>query len=162
TMDTLVSVVVRACNHQHYVEAALQSAYEQDHQALELIIVDDGSSDRTRALVSAYASDGRAKSRFRRVLVIEQEKTIGAAASFNRGIRESSGQYVNVLPGDERLMPGRVTALLRACLERPTSLAFARVEPCADGPLPSVATRQHVYGLQDSIGYFPTVGYALL
>jgi glycosyltransferase involved in cell wall biosynthesis len=158
----LVSVVVRTCNHERYVEAALESVYEQDHDAVELTVIDDGSDDRTSDLVSGYASQERVRSRFRRVEIVEQETTIGSPAAFNRGVNESRGSYVNVLPGDERLTPGRLSTLLGTCIDRRAALAFARVEPCPDGPSLSAATRQHLYGVQDSVPFYPTVGYALL
>jgi glycosyltransferase involved in cell wall biosynthesis len=158
----LITVIVHAFNHEKQIEAALESVREQDHDGIELIVVDDRSQDRTASLVRQYTSQSRAQSRFQRIAVIEQEAPAGAPAAINRGLQEARGSYVNVLLGDERFASGRLSTLLRACTERQAEVAFARVQP-------SVETRgrlspevEQFFSVQESIGFFPTVGYALL
>lgn len=160
--DPLITVVVYARNHEPHVVGALESVYGQDHDALELVVVDDGSSDRTVGMVRDYLDQGQVRSRFRRVEVIELTAPGMVPAAINRGIRESRGHYLNPLIGDERFAPGRLSALLRACTGRGAGLAFSRVEPIAGGGAASAAELEHVYSVQDNIEFFPTVGYALL
>jgi glycosyltransferase involved in cell wall biosynthesis len=162
-LPSLVSIVVSVRDQERHAEAALESAYEQDHDAVEIVVVDDGSQDRTASVVRNFMSQTRAQSRFRRIMLIEHEASLGASAAINRGLHEARGEYISLLNGDERFVRGRVSALLDACTRAGGELAFSRVEPIVDdAAVASSAELEHVYSVQDNIEFFPTVGYALL
>jgi len=155
----LVSVVVVAGDNERHVSAALESVTAQDYPAIELVIA-DGSRDRTGVLVRTFAQDPRVQARVQSVTVVDGQKSTGPEA-VNRGIRESRGDYVALLNGDERLLPRRLTRMVEVCQSTGAEIAFSRIEPLSeDSPAP--AEIEYVYSVQDNIEFFPTVGYALL
>jgi glycosyltransferase involved in cell wall biosynthesis len=81
-----------AYNHEKYVDEAISSILAQTYENFELIIVDDGSSDRTLDIVNSF-SDSRIK-------VIAQERQ-GPSEAFNTGIKNSTGEYVAFMSGDD-------------------------------------------------------------
>src|SRR5882724_2515884 len=90
-MDSLVSVVIPAHNSGSYIAPALDSILAQKYRPIEIIVVDDGSSDSTVQLVRGYAAEVR---------VIEQEQR-GHPAARNAGIRAASGEFLGFLDHDD-------------------------------------------------------------
>ncbi len=86
-----VSVVIPTYNYAQYIEEAVDSVLVQTHKDCEIIVVDDGSTDDTRVVVSQYAPD---------VKYIYQ-KNQGLSAARNTGIRNSKGEYIAVLDSDD-------------------------------------------------------------
>lgn len=106
--EALVSVLMPAYNHERYVEASVRSVLEQDWPRVELIVVDDGSSDGTwRVLESLRAECER---RFERV-VMERQANSGTCVTLNRLRSMARGEYVAVLASDDAFMPGAFRAL---------------------------------------------------
>ena len=95
----LVSVVVPCYNQGHFLADAIDSVFRQTYASIELIVVDDGSSDDTTAIASRYPS-----------LCYLRRENGGAAAARNAGLRESSGQFAIFLDADDRLLPEAVAA----------------------------------------------------
>ena len=133
TRSPLVSCIVAAYNYERYVGAALQSALAQDYpaDALEVIVVDDGSTDRTPEVVAeaVAASGGRIRS-------VRQENG-GLGAATTRGLREARGEYVTVLDADDLWPADRVRILVDFLETRPeVGLAYGDMELIdADGAL---------------------------
>lgn len=96
----LVSVIVPAYNCAQFLPEALDSILSQHYPNLEIIVVDDGSSDGSAENAEAYGSP---------VTVIRQ-KNQGPAAARNRGVRESHGEYLAFLDGDDVWLPGKLLA----------------------------------------------------
>ncbi|MFL6255484.1 MAG: glycosyltransferase family 2 protein [Pyrinomonadaceae bacterium] len=94
----LVSVVVPSYNYGHLIRETLDSLAAQTYGAWECVVVDDGSTDATRAVVEAYAATDA------RVRYVRQENARQAAAR-NNGIRHSSGDYFQFLDSDDLLEP---------------------------------------------------------
>ncbi len=102
-----VSVVIATFNHARFLPAALDSALAQTLAGVEVIVVDDGSTDDTPAVLSRYA---------RRVRVIRQANR-GLAAARNAGLAVARGTYVSFLDADDVVMPTKLAeqmALLEA------------------------------------------------
>ncbi|UCE30070.1 MAG: glycosyltransferase family 2 protein, partial [Burkholderiales bacterium] len=97
----LVSVVMPAYNHEAYVAEAIASALGQPID-LELVVVDDGSTDRTAEIVAAIDDP--------RIRLVRQANA-GSHAAINRGIALARGRYVSILNSDDRYVPGRLAAL---------------------------------------------------
>lgn len=91
-----VSVVIPCYNHGLYVGEAIQSVLEQTLQDLEIIIVNDGSTD--RQTINILNSLERPKTR-----VIHLPQNMGLPAARNAGIRESQGRYICCLDADDKL-----------------------------------------------------------
>lgn len=106
----LVSVVIPAYDAQPFIAAAVASACAQTHRALEVLVVDDGSRDRTAAIVEALAA------RDPRVRLLRRPHR-GVAAARNRAIEEARGEYIAPLDADDIWLPAKIERQLRA-LER--------------------------------------------
>jgi glycosyltransferase involved in cell wall biosynthesis len=98
-----VSVIIPCYNVEAYVATAVHSALEQDHEDLELICVNDGSTDATQRVLEELATSTGG-----RVVVIEQVNK-GACAARNRGLEMSTGTYIEFLDADDHILPGKIT-----------------------------------------------------
>lgn len=101
-MSDLVSVLIPAYNAERYVGEVIESALAQTHSAVEVVVVDDGSTDGTLAVARSYGDRG--------VRVVSQANA-GAAAARNRALAESRGRAVLFLDGDDLISPGHVEHL---------------------------------------------------
>jgi glycosyltransferase involved in cell wall biosynthesis len=88
-----VSLLIDTYNHEKFIEQAIVSALEQDFPAAdrEIIVVDDGSSDRTPAVVRKFELHVR----------LLRKKNGGQASAFNAGIPECKGEIVSFIDGDD-------------------------------------------------------------
>ncbi len=93
-----VSVVVPSYNAERFLPAALDSALAQTGVALEVVVVDDGSSDGTGVILQRYAD---------RIRAMHQDHR-GPAAARNAAIRDAHGEYVALLDADDRFRPGKL------------------------------------------------------
>src|SRR5688572_20404311 len=91
-----VSVIIPSCNRRDQLERCLKSLSVQTHPDFEVIVVDDGSTDDTAAMVGQMARDRPAM----RLQCLRNERNIGANPSRNRGIAASSGRFVAFLDSD--------------------------------------------------------------
>lgn len=89
---TTVSVVVPAYNSAETLSRALESAVAQTLENNEVIVVNDGSSDRTAAVASQYEDE---------IILIEHDQNLGGSAARNTGIQYATGQYVAFLDADD-------------------------------------------------------------
>ena len=112
--DILVSVVMPMRNAEAYVQDALQSVLQEHGIEFEVVVVDDGSTDRSRALVLAMGD--------RRVRVIDGPCQ-GFAASLNTGLRAAHGRAVVQCDADDRLPIGRLPHQWKWLLAHPEHAA---------------------------------------
>jgi len=116
TRPPRVSVVVPAHNAERYVAAAVRSALDQTGTDLEILVIDDGSTDQTAAAVRAIGDP--------RVTVISIAASGGPARPRNTGIWRARAPYVSLLDADDLMKPGTLAASV-AALERCPSAGFA-------------------------------------
>jgi glycosyltransferase involved in cell wall biosynthesis len=95
-----ISVILPTYNRAWILGEAVDSVLNQDYANLELIVVDDGSTDDTASLIATYAD---------RITVICQANR-GVSAARNAGIRAASGELIALLDSDDTWLPGKVTA----------------------------------------------------
>lgn len=108
-MKDVISVIVPVYNVSAYLPECLDSILSQDYDKLEVILIDDGSTDDSGAVCDAYAQ------RDNRIRVIHQ-KNGGAAAAKNAGLRAATGEYLSFADSDDFLEPnvyGYMLSLLR-------------------------------------------------
>jgi hypothetical protein len=105
-----VSIVIPAYNQGHYLGAAIESALAQTYADVEVVVVDDGSTDDTKAVATRYADP--------RIRYVYQQNR-GLAAARNTGIRESTGALLTFLDSDDLFLPSKVEVLLAAMDARP-------------------------------------------
>jgi hypothetical protein len=97
---------------------ALDSALAQDHPDLEVLVLDDGSTDETRDVLAGYARR-LPPERFR----FETHANMGQALTLNRGYQLARGELLGYLSDDDLLAPGLVSTLVRALAQRPDAAA---------------------------------------
>ena len=99
-----VTALIDCYNHESYVEAAINSVRAQDWggKTWELIVVDDGSTDKTSEIVKKSAPEAR----------LITQKNSGQAAAFNSALREAKGEYICFLDGDDVWYPGKIKSVL--------------------------------------------------
>jgi glycosyltransferase involved in cell wall biosynthesis len=99
-----VSIVMAAYNTERYVRAAVESVLAQDFTDFELIVVDDGSTDATGAIVAALAAQDS------RIVLIRQPANRGLVASLNLGASRARGRLLARHDADDLSLPGRLAA----------------------------------------------------
>ncbi len=97
-LSELVSIIIPAYNAAQTLERAVQSVLSQDYGPMEIIVVDDGSTDGTVDVVRGYGE---------KVRLIQQENR-GAGAARNRGVAKARGEYIAFLDADDEYLPGRL------------------------------------------------------
>jgi len=106
--NALVSVIIPTYNRAHLVTETLDSVYEQTYRPIECIVVDDGSTDDTVAVVTEWKERHRGESFSVRLL--EQENK-GAPAARNHGLEAATGKYLLFLDSDDMLKPDALKTL---------------------------------------------------
>ena len=109
--DPLVSALLAVHNGERYVRAALESVLRQTVADLELLVVDDGSTDVTPAILAGVADP--------RLRVLRNDQRIGLAASLNRALDQARGRYLARLDADDVAMPDRLERQLARIMSSP-------------------------------------------
>lgn len=106
---TLVSVVIPFHNRIDWTLAAIRSVLDQTHRALEIILVDDGSTDDVASIINIAHSDSRIR--------YTKQRKAGPAKARNTGIALASGEYIAFLDSDDLFCPEKVAKQLRYMAE---------------------------------------------
>lgn len=105
----LVSVVISNYNYGHFLAEALDSVLAQDYPAIEVIVVDDASTDHSRQVLEAYSG---------RVQVIWQPSNQGQISAYNQGFKLATGQYMIFLDADDRFRPNAIAKIVAAFAQK--------------------------------------------
>lgn len=103
--DVKVSVIIPVYNTKNYLKECLDSVLGQTLPAIEVVCVDDASTDGSADILAAYAA------RDPRVRVFTQEQNGGQALARNRGLEEAQGTYVYFLDSDDKIVPEAMEAV---------------------------------------------------
>ena len=98
-MPPLVSIIIPCFNGEDYIAEAIQSALNQTHSRIEVIVVDDGSTDNSLAAIDEFHDR----------IIIETGPNVGGSAARNRGVEIASGEFVQFLDADDLLSPDKVS-----------------------------------------------------
>ena len=101
-------MIVPTYNRSSLLIGALESVWAQTHRPIELIVIDDGSTDDTRTAVEAWQSTHGGEEGFTSRYV--QQSNRGPAAGRNRGLALARGEYIQFLDSDDRLHPEKLAA----------------------------------------------------
>lgn len=115
-----VSVIIPAYNAEKFIGATLDSVIAQSFPDWEAVVVDDGSTDGTAAIVKDYAG------RDSRIRYIHQENASQAMAR-NKGIENSTGEFIAFLDADDLWLPGKLAAQLPMFDDPSIGLAYTEV-----------------------------------
>lgn len=124
-MSALVSAIIPTKNRADLLKRALDSVIDQTYQNMEIIIVNDGSTDKTSDLLAQYKKNLGAK-----LSVIENERSVGAAQARNQAIEAASGDFIAGLDDDDIWHQKRIDELVSAhtddyaCVTSDTVMAY--------------------------------------
>jgi glycosyltransferase involved in cell wall biosynthesis len=116
TKSLLVTVLINNYNYGRFLREAIDSALYQTYSHLEVIVVDDGSSDESRELIASYG----------KALIPIFKNNGGQASAFNAGIAASRGELICFLDADDFLHPAKVESVIPHL--RPGSLIYHRLQ----------------------------------
>lgn len=133
-VDPHVSVIIAAYNCAPYLAAAIESALGQDGVNVEVVIVDDASTDGTAEVARRYEKTGR-------VRLFVNEANRGPSFSRNRAIQAARGEWVAQLDGDDWFAPGRLATLLQLANVYKADLVADDLFMVEDRTLQAISTR---------------------
>lgn len=110
--NVCISVVIPSFNYADVLPRALESVLGQRESDVEVIVVDDGSTDHTSAVLSNLLEAWPE-------LIVVRQANAGAAAARNHGVRLSMGKYLLMLDADDELLPGSLALLKATVLQHP-------------------------------------------
>jgi glycosyltransferase involved in cell wall biosynthesis len=123
---SLVSVIIPVYNGERYLADAVESVLAQTHQPIELIIVDDGSTDASAQSAQAYGP---------LVRYVRQAKNISTGSARNQGVRLASGDYFAFLDQDDVWLSDKLALQIAAFDARPAlEVVFGQVEQFRRSP----------------------------
>lgn len=106
-VDDLVSVIIPNYNGERYLAECLDSVLAQTHRNIEIVVVDDCSSDLSKDIISEYAC------KHRNIKPIYKTSNQGVSSARNSGIKASSGKFITTLDSDDIYCPSKVEAELK-------------------------------------------------
>ena len=109
TTDPVISIIVPVYNSELYLEDCIRSIVQQTYLSLEIILVNDGSTDRSQEIISDYSA------RDKRIVVLSQPNR-GVSAARNAGLRVANGEYVLFVDSDDALRSDAVEMLCRRAI----------------------------------------------
>ena len=128
-MEELVSIIVPVYNVEDYLTECIESAIKQTYHNLEIILVDDGSTDTSGKICDMYAcKDDRIK--------VFHKQNGGLSDARNTGIEKATGEYIYFLDSDDMLPTGAIEKMRNACVREDADMAIAGVEKFVDDKLP--------------------------
>ncbi|MBD5517805.1 MAG: glycosyltransferase [Lachnospiraceae bacterium] len=115
-MKDLISVIVPVHNGEAYLEKCIESIVMQDHKALEILVVNDGSTDATAEICSRLCMQ------YENLRVIDLPDR-GVSAARTRGLEQAKGDYITFVDADDRMRPGMLRRLLEMLQETESDMA---------------------------------------
>lgn len=109
----LVSILIPAYNAAQHISSALESVFNQSYPNIEIIVVNDGSTDNTLEMLKQYSGY---------IQVITQQNS-GQCAANNQAFRESKGEYVKFFDADDLMSPDHIAIQVEKLLDHPNSIA---------------------------------------
>ena len=123
-MDELISIIVPVYNAERFIEETLACVTAQSYPRWELLLVEDGSSDRTVSIIEEYVKTNGEN----RIRLIRQPENLGAARARNRGLEEAAGRYIAYLDADDLWVPEKLERELAFMSEKNAAFAFTGYE----------------------------------
>jgi len=114
TLNPLVSICIPAYNNAEHIAYAVQSVLNQTYGNLEVVVVDDASTDDTFDVVEAIEDS--------RIRLSRNDVNLGLAGNWNRSMRLAGGEFVKLMGADDALEPTAIAKELQALLDHPTAV----------------------------------------
>lgn len=108
SVEGLVSVIIPVYNSEHFIQKTISSVIAQTYPSIEIIVVNDGSTDRTGELIRSFKED---------FMVIIDQKNKGVSAARNLGLKAAKGEFVIFFDSDDIMQPEFVSTRVEALRE---------------------------------------------
>lgn len=116
TMNPLVSIIISCYNSERFVAATLESVLNQTYNPIEIIIVNDGSLDKSPQILESYVSNG---------IKVYHRQNKGQDAALNFGFLQSTGKYIKFLDSDDIISPQAIEQQVKALKNNPRKVAYS-------------------------------------
>lgn len=141
----LVSVIIPVYNAEKYLDNCIQSVITQNYTPIEIIVVDNGSTDQSVAIAKSYPK-----------VIFVKEPQKGAAIARNTGIKETKGKYIQFLDADDYLHPDKILNQVNKLENCEETLALGDTIYFFDGDKPSIKTLKkewYAEGSDDTVDF---------
>jgi glycosyltransferase involved in cell wall biosynthesis len=145
--EPLVSIIIPVYNGEEHIDACIQSVLNQTWQNKEIIIIDDGSTDKSYEVVKRYECS---------FLIILKQKNKGASAARNYGLKHSKGEYIQFLDADDLLSENKIEGQVLQLINKPECLGLCASIHFEDGTEPELSNLYHSWystGSNDPIDF---------
>ena len=118
-----VSVIIPAYNHEKFIGDAISSVLESNYQNIEVIVIDDGSTDNTKQVVSSFKD-----------VLYHHQQNFGAHNAINRGVSMASGELIAILNDDDKFFKDHLSVAVSNLDTFGNSLFVGKGEVFGEGP----------------------------
>ena len=143
-----VSVIVPVYNCAPYIGKCIDSLISQTYKNIEIIVIDDGSTDRSSTLLSEF------NGKYSQIKLISQPNQ-GVCRARNNGLDQASGEYITFVDGDDYVDPDYIETLVRAAEGRGSDLVICgyKIEDAANGRYKEVSPSSYTAGTDEMWAY---------
>lgn len=131
-MRKLVSIIVPCYNLEQYILDCLKSIAKLNYQPLEIIVVDDGSTDNSVSLVSTFIKKNNWGGQSYRLI---QQKNGGASSARNTGLQCATGEYIAFVDGDDTVDVDYITKMVDSIEQSNADLCLSGVREMYENDL---------------------------
>lgn len=128
----LISVIIPVYNVERYLEKCVDSVLGQTYKVIEVILVDDGSTDRSSQICDEYGN------RDRRVIVVHQ-KNGGLSAARNKGLSLATGDIIYFLDSDDFIVEDALETLYKNMMEYQADISIGNFARVMEGEVPKLS-----------------------
>jgi len=143
-----VSVVVTFCNLDNVAGRMLNSLVNQTYKNLEIVCVNDNSTDKTLEILNEFASNDN------RIVVLSNKQNLGASKSRNIGIDKATGKYIIVVDGDDEMLLDGIENMVRAFDDKTDCVVAGFKQTTKDGAINMVMPDEKVSGSPKNEEFF--------
>ena len=118
----LVSVIMPIYNAEKYLQETLASIFAQEYKDIEVVLVDDCSTDRSAQIIAEQQKEHA------EIVYFRQEKNMGAGAARNKALELARGQYVAFLDSDDVWLPGKISRQIELMHASKSPFSYTAIE----------------------------------
>lgn len=122
---SLVSILVPCYNHEKYLDDCLNSLCEQTYQNIEIIVIDDCSSDNSYKILKEW--EKRLSERFCNVYIERNERNQGICRNLNKMLKVAKGEYIKLLASDDMLFPNAIENFINYAKNCTDDIIFSNI-----------------------------------
>lgn len=148
-MNTQVSLIIPVYNVADYLQQCLNSVEKQDYKYLQVIIVNDGSKDRSPEICEEYVR------RHPQSWILINQKNAGLSAARNTGLLHATGDYIAFLDSDDWIDPDFISTLVKSMEDSGADIVESGIRWCySDMQRVDAVEEDCVYDMRDALGHY--------